>query len=315
MLPSSIRRTAQTGRRTVGRVRRKVLGIISSRFVDLDAVVATDVCIANGTWLTLGGFQSEDSRNHISELWFASSDNQRFECQMRPIESFSSRWQATGRLPVEAISSEPKTWEAFAVAGGKTKRVTLRTPGDSVLPKTAAVFPDDGTAWAWRTRSDALILIGEPAAERLYVDRLTVHIGSVVCHIRASATVPDGEAVLVARKRKAKEEVRIPLQITDGRGEARIKGEDILISDVAAQAGETVVWDVLVEHSARDPYRVRSGLTDIEDPRGVFKYAAVPFHSGSRRRFLRPYWTLDGYLSLEIRGGRPAAVQPEGTDS
>jgi hypothetical protein len=72
---------------------------------------------------------------------------------------------------------------------------------------------------------------------------------------------------------------------------------------------------VLMEHSAQDPQRVRLGLTDIGDPREVFKYAAVPFHSGGRRRFLRPYWTLDGYLSLEIKGGRLPAVQPEGTGS
>lgn len=186
-------------------------------------------------------------------------------------------------------------------------------PGDSALPKTAAVFPDDGTAWAWRTESDALILIGEPAPERFYVDRLTVHMGSVICHIRASATVPDGDAVLVARKRKAKEEVRIPFQINAGRGAARVKGEVLLTSDVAAQAGETVTWDVLMEHSEREPYRVRLGLTDISNPREVFRYAAAPFHSRGRRRFLRPYWTLDGYLSVEIKGGRLTAVQPEGT--
>ncbi|NMR31279.1 hypothetical protein [Crystallibacter degradans] len=263
----------------------------------------------------MGGLQSENSRNQVSELWFTSSDGQRFECHMRPIKSFNSRWQATGRLPINVVSLEAKTWTAFAVVGGKTKRITFRAPGGDTLPKTPAVSPDDGTIWSCRAQPGALLLIGEPAPEQLYVDRLTVHMGSIVCHIRASATVSDGEAGLVLRKRKAKAEVRIPLQITDGRGEARIKGENILASDVAAQAGETVVWDVLMEHSARDPYRVRLGLTDIEDPRGVFKYAAVPFHSGSRRRFLRPYWTLDGYLSLEIKGGRHTDVQPEGTGS
>ncbi|SDR09461.1 hypothetical protein SAMN04489742_3914 [Arthrobacter crystallopoietes] len=315
MLPSSIRRVAQTSRRTVGRARRKALGFISSRFLASDALVATDVSVANGSLITLGGFQPEDSRNHISELWFASRDGQRFECRMRSINSFNMRWQATGHLPVGAVSAGAKTWKAYAVSGGKTKRVTLRASGGDSLPKIAAVSPDDGTTWTWRTQSGALLLIGEPAPEQLYVERLTVHMGSIICHIRASATVPDGEAVLVVRKRKARVEVRIPFQITGGRGEVRVKGEDVLASDVAAQTGQPVVWDVLMEHSARDPYRVRSGLTDIEDPRAVFKYAAAPFHSGSRRRFLRPYWTLDGYLSLEIKGGQLPAVQPEGTGS
>jgi hypothetical protein len=74
------------------------------------------------------------------------------------------------------------------------------------------VSPDDGIAWTCRAQPGALLLIGEPAPERLYVDRLTVHMGSIICHIRASAAVSDGEAVLVVRKRKAKVEVRIPLQ-------------------------------------------------------------------------------------------------------
>lgn len=313
ILPSSIRRVAQTSRLTVGRARRKALGFISSRLVATNAVVATDVSVANGSLITLGGIQPEDSRNHISKLWFASSDGQRFECRMRSNKSFDSRWQATGQLPVGVVSGEAKTWKAVAIAGGKTKRVTLRASAGTPALKAAAVSPDDGTTWTWHTQSGALVLAGEPAPEQLYLDGLTAHMGSIVCHIRASGAVPDGEAVLVVRKRKAKVEVRISLQINAGRGEARIKGEDILLSDVGAQAGETVVWDVLMEHSAREPYRLRSALTDVEDPRGVFKYAAVPFHSGSRRRSLRPYWTLDGYLSLEIKGGRPAAVQTEGT--
>jgi hypothetical protein len=315
MLPSSFRRAARSSRRAIGRARRKALAFISSRFEESDAVVVTDVSVANGTLLTLGGLQSEDIQNYVSEVWFASSDGQRFDCHIRPIESFNSRWQATCRLPVGAVSEEAKTWTAFAVAGGKTKRVAFRSSEGSSLSRTTAESPDDGTVWTASARSGALLLTGEPAPAELYVESVIAHMGSIVCYIRSAETVSDDAAVLVIRKRKARVEVRIPLKIINGRGEARIKGEDILVLDVAAQTGETVVWDVLVEHSAQDPHRVRLGLTDIEDPRAVFKYAAVPFHAGGRRRLLRPYWTLDGYLSLEIKGGRLPAVQPEGTGS
>ncbi|EMY34382.1 hypothetical protein D477_010025 [Arthrobacter crystallopoietes BAB-32] len=309
MLRSAIKHAVRKARRTAARVRGKVLLPNYAQLPSDESVLATDASIADGLTVTVGGYLPGGDSRDVSSLWFESSSGHRFECVFQHDGARSNRWQASAELPVREVLTDEKTWKAFALVGTTVRTVSLQEKPAST--SRAAVSPESGHVWSVEGLSQELLLKGKPPASKWYVDNLTVRLGSIVCSVRAQGMAPE-QAELLIRKRKTDSRIRIPLATSRGLGEARIFGSEILARDPEAQAGQPVVWDVWMGHEEAEPYRVRSSAADIDNPRRVFRYATTPFYFEGRRGLLRPYWTLDGYLSLEVRSGTVPA-QAEGT--
>lgn len=125
---------------------------------------------------------------------------------------------------------------------------------------------------------------------------------------------------LQIRLSRSVDATQIPSHITlrsrDGKHEIPIEmrsaGADLLCNIDALAVGRNLnqatsnsaVWDVLA-----DGDRLRIGGTDISNPRSAYKYGWVKASSTNGSVKIRPYWTLNGYLSLEIKHTISAATQ------
>ena len=107
---------------------------------------------------------------------------------------------------------------------------------------------------------------------------------------------------LILRARKTGHEITLPTGFDGDQLQCIVDGKSIGHELGSAFVGLTV-WDVVAEGN-----RLRAGQTDITDPRSVFKFGWVRAKSGDEIVKIRPYWTLDGYLSLEINLTTSAAM-------
>lgn len=118
--------------------------------------------------------------------------------------------------------------------------------------------------------------------------RINLRIGYGV---EQNSTLPE----LVLRERKTKTRLSLPVKNLGSAGECVIDGSRI--AALTAKFGSSrTVWDVIVEEE-----RVKLGNSDIADPRAVFRFGWIKAESVGDYVKIRPYWTLDGNLALEIK--------------
>lgn len=152
-----------------------------------------------------------------------------------------------------------------------------------------------GARWesTFAARSLYFNLMNEPLGNSVLsvipgLGRLTIQLS----HFAESGTVLDR---IVLRARGTGQELSFPVRIDHGHFAGIIDGKSI-VEELGRSSDGSTVWDVLANGT-----RLRIGETDISDPRKAFRFGWVRAKSGGGFVKIRPYWTINGYLSLEIK--------------
>lgn len=304
-LITAIRRTSSACRSAVDIVRRASKSWTTTAQQRQKTVTLTDIAIIDGMTLNIGGIKSAGFSTESSRIWLQSESMNQIDCALLTTSSTSNRFQALVELPPFNTYSGENNWLLLATINGRPANIILQQP-----PNDKTVHsPEDGADWRVLQDSNVLRIQATAGSSTIFVERVTAHIASIIITFRAW-NHPDGDYELVVRRRNAIVEVRTPFQIVHGTGEARILGPDILRADTSVLDGPDV-WDVSVSYPDGRNYRLRSAIRDIRHPRAVFRYSAIPVHFGGTRKTIRPYWTLDGRLSIELKGGRTRILEAE----
>ena len=119
-------------------------------------------------------------------------------------------------------------------------------------------------------------------------------LGRLELRLGRSANAPAETPQLSLRARKSAREIVLRTESVGEQLLCVIDGVDTGRALGATFAGKTV-WDVVA-----DGNRLRAGQSDVTDPRSAYKFGWVRAKSSEEFVKIRPYWTLNGYLSLEI---------------
>lgn len=152
----------------------------------------------------------------------------------------------------------------------------------------------EGAHWnaSFRNKSVHFSLLANTDA--IAVKRISPGLGRLVLGLSYSASNGGAPSHVTLQERKNKRQVKLPLPIGN-REECVLDGEAVLEQIPHEFEGRTV-WDVRVDGS-----RLRLGESDIVDPRAVQKFGWIKAYANGKYVRMRPYWTLDGFLSLEVK--------------
>lgn len=152
----------------------------------------------------------------------------------------------------------------------------------------------DGAHWQSKFGNRALRFTLVDDAEATSVVGVLPGLGRLVLLLGRSANTAASTPKLTLRDRKSGREIVLRTEVDGEQLLCVIDGESTSRALGGVFAGKTV-WDVVA-----DGNRLRAGQSDITDPRSAYKFGWVRAKSGAEFVKIRPYWTLNGYLSLEI---------------
>ncbi|WP_443066158.1 hypothetical protein [Streptomyces sp. NBC_00523] len=195
---------------------------------------------------------------------------------------------------------EEGRWDAYVVTGPDEERVPLlpglrdlrglMSGGDAVRYTPVAVrIP-------YATKDGRLAIRAWRRASHAEAGRITVGSGAMTVTARLyGAGLGEGAQVALVRRGRKANVVRVALSA----GEDQDFSFTVDYADLLAEAGEgaPAVWDVFIHPCAEAPrVRVARLLDDVADRKTVFVYPAITLGGVS----VRPYYTLDNDLSLEV---------------
>ncbi|MFK0100290.1 hypothetical protein [Streptomyces sp. NPDC091040] len=197
---------------------------------------------------------------------------------------------------------EEGRWDAYVVTGPGEERVPL-LPG---LRDLRGLVSGGDAAWdrpvavriPYATKDGRLAIRAWRRASHAEANRITVASGAMTVTARLyGAGLGEGAQVALVRRGRKPVVVRVALSA----GEDQDFSFTVDYADLLAEAGggapAPAVWDMFV-HPCADTPRVRVArlLDDVADRKTVFVYPATTLGGVS----VRPYYTLDNDLSLEV---------------
>ncbi|WP_394216751.1 hypothetical protein [Brachybacterium vulturis] len=199
---------------------------------------------------------------------------------------------------------EHQHYVVLALRGGRSRRISLPADESTDGTRNVAVTPD-GRVWD---------IVPDPAQGAVLRSRDQVEALRGVRSLRAAhgmvtlAAGPSGDDVLLQLERRStKERLEILPMSRDEEGIAqfRIGAEQwAKVARLSAVKGRPdSVWNLyLVDLSSRDRReRLRWAGSNIGNPRQALRYrATASLMIRGKKVEIRPYWTADQYLALEV---------------
>ncbi|MGL3806101.1 hypothetical protein ACSYDW_08400 [Paeniglutamicibacter sp. R2-26] len=204
----------------------------------------------------------------------------------------SSRWiQFYGRIPGEMDEFELK-----AMRGGRRVPVADGTAGVQGQGHVqSSTSWKTGARWLAAFRRNSIQFGLVPDSEPISILGISTGLGRIKLRLGCSTESSGSPTEVVLRARKSDRQIVIPVESDSREGECLIDASSVAEALVDFPVGEST-WDVSVNGA-----RLHFGRTDIAHPRAAFRFGWVVARSGKRFVKMRPYWTLDKKLAIEMK--------------
>ncbi|GAA1497675.1 hypothetical protein [Paeniglutamicibacter kerguelensis] len=152
-----------------------------------------------------------------------------------------------------------------------------------------------GAHWLAEFRSQKIIFVLKPDVNPVSVLGVSTGLGQISLKLGYSTAQETSLPNITLRARKHGKEIVVPVRSDAGQGLCIIDGASVAESVRGFPVGK-FTWDLFANGE-----RLQIGQTDIVNPRAVYRFGWIIAPSGTHCVKLRPYWTLDRKLSLEMK--------------
>ncbi|MFF5790469.1 hypothetical protein ACFY5D_00305 [Paeniglutamicibacter sp. NPDC012692] len=152
-----------------------------------------------------------------------------------------------------------------------------------------------GAHWLAEFRSRKVIFELKPDVNQVSIIGISTELGQISLKLGYSAAQETPLSNITLRARKHGKRIVLPVRSDAGQGLCIIDGASVAESVRGFPVGK-YAWDLYANGE-----RLQIGQTDIVNPRAAYRFGWIIAPSGTHCVKLRPYWTLDGKLSLEMK--------------
>ncbi len=272
----------------------------------MPATELTYVAVVNGCELWVAGVAGDTPAPGTTQL--ALVHRHRREVRLLPAPSAADlagqvlppgAVLAAGPLDAVLTRADEGTWDLAVVRQGETPEL-VRLSEQAQLYPTGPVRPmagpDGVQATPYRTKDGRAAIAVSVAGPSVEVTRLVHEPGRLTLTLQLCRWVGVEPTCLVLDQRRGPGHLTIPLETSGGRASVTLPVH--LIAGTPGR-GPASVWDLAVEGPAG---RTPCGRTahDVDAPRRVYRYPARDHESAGHPLSVRPYFTNDRTLALEV---------------